>query len=150
LASSVSNKLRPSPCLACSALRWRLASSSFCATSHSLLLSMGASVVPPETKPEDMVLLLKDVDDLVGGKLRRCRSVNNWDSSCVCIGKWGGPIMQRHWGLPSSQRQTLRSFYKLVTDVKDAMIQALLFIGTVGVTDHTNEKSQNFSDKTSE
>jgi hypothetical protein len=32
---------------------------------------MGASVVPPETKPEDMVLLLKDVDDLVGGKLRR-------------------------------------------------------------------------------
>jgi hypothetical protein len=57
LASNVSYKLRPSACLACSALRCRLASSSFCAASHSSLLSRGASAVPPETKPDDMVLV---------------------------------------------------------------------------------------------
>ena len=65
LASSVSYKLRPSACLACSALRWRLASSSFCAASHSSLLSTGASVVPPDTNPDDMVPVLGGVGELV-------------------------------------------------------------------------------------
>jgi hypothetical protein len=56
LASKVSYKLLPSVCLARSALRCRLASNSCCAASHSSLLSIGASTVPPETKPEDMAV----------------------------------------------------------------------------------------------
>lgn len=58
LASSVSYKLLPSVCLAISAFFALLASSSFCASSHSSLLSIGASTVPPETNPEDMIVVV--------------------------------------------------------------------------------------------
>lgn len=56
LASRVSKSERPEFCAAASsALRRRLASSSTWAASHSSERSIGASVVPPETNPEDIV-----------------------------------------------------------------------------------------------
>jgi hypothetical protein len=56
LASSVSNRLRPFCCCAASAaLRAREASSSVCAASQASERSMGASIVPPEMKPEDIL-----------------------------------------------------------------------------------------------
>lgn len=55
-ASSVSNSDRPElAAAASSALRRRVASSSSSAASHSSERSMGASAVPPDTKPEDIV-----------------------------------------------------------------------------------------------
>ena len=56
-ASSVSYRLLPSCCRASAALRVRWASSSASAASHSSVRSIGASTVPPDTKPEDIVLL---------------------------------------------------------------------------------------------
>jgi hypothetical protein len=53
-ASRVSYRLRPLDCLSSSAFRRRVASSSSCAASHSSLRSIGTSVVPPDTNPEDM------------------------------------------------------------------------------------------------
>jgi len=56
LASSVSKRLRPSVGRANAALRARFASISFCASSQASSRSIGLSIVPPETKLEDMVV----------------------------------------------------------------------------------------------
>jgi len=62
-ASSVSYKLLPSFWRASAALRARLASSSVCAASHSSERSMGASIVPPDTNLEDIILSV-DFEDV--------------------------------------------------------------------------------------